>query len=58
MFDFLKTLREILLTQNLISESTELTSVGVNTYKADNLTIEAFSKKDHTDKYIICFKCN
>ena len=57
MLDFIKTLRDILVTQNIISELAELDQTGVNTFKADNVTIEAFAKKEHDSKYIICYKC-
>lgn len=57
MLDFIKTLRDILVTQNIISELAELDQTGVNTFKADNVTIEAYAKKEHDSKYIICYKC-
>lgn len=57
MLDFIKTLRDILVTQNIISELAELDQTGVNTFKADNVTIEAYVKKEHDSKYVICYKC-
>lgn len=57
MLDFIKTLRDILVTQNIISELAELDQTGVNTFKADNVTIEAYAKKEHDSKYVICYKC-
>lgn len=57
MKDFIKTLRDILISQNIISDLAELDQTGINTFKAGNVTVEAFAKREHDSKYVICYKC-
>lgn len=57
MFDFLKTLKAILMTEGLIVESTEIDQIGIDTYKAGNVTIEAFVKRTDTSKFVIAHRC-
>lgn len=57
MLDFLKTLKSILLTDGLISETTEIDQIGVDTYRAGNITVEAFIKRDNASKFVISHRC-